>query len=137
MVEFDNDTPFFYWTFDEFEDLKAEQAKDRFDGSVWKRNAISSYAIGASHLRFDGPADWGKGSRPVHLFRTAEGLYEHRFEDTFYSGIRADTRSIVVLTGRWTVTDYGRGVFILVLPIKKSEYIPVTKAEAVPIGSYA
>jgi hypothetical protein len=137
MVALDSDAPCFYWTFDDFEGLKSERNRQEFDGSVWKRNDIISYAIGTSHLTFDAPADWGEGPRPVRFLRTAEGSYEHRFENTFYSGVRADTQSHVVLTGRWTQTDYGRGVFILVLPIKQIEYIPVRKAEAVPLGSCA
>ena len=137
MVALDSDTPCFYWTFDEFEDLKSEQNSQTFGGSVWKRNDIRSYAIGASLLTFDAPTDWDEGPRPVRFVRTADGLYEHRFEDTFYSGVRADTPNHVVLTGRWTEPDFGRGVFILVLPIKEAEYIPVTKTEAVPVGSYA
>ena len=137
MVELNGDTPCFYWTFDEFEDLKSERKRQEFGGSVWKRNDIVSYAIGASDLTFDAPTDWGEGPRPVRFLRTAEGSYEHLFEDTLYSGVRADTQSHVVLTGRWTQTDYGRGVFILVLPIKEAEYIPVTNTEAVPVGSYA
>jgi hypothetical protein len=102
-----------------------------------KRNAIASYAIGASYLTFDAPLDWGEGHRPVRFMRTDAGCYQHRFEDTFYSGVRADTTKHVILTGRWTETNYGRGVFILVLPIKQSEYIPLTEAEAIPVGSYA
>jgi hypothetical protein len=137
MVALGSEMPYFYWTFDEFEDLKSERKRQEFGGSVWKRNDIVSYAIGASDLTFDAPTDWGEGPRPVRFLRTAEGSYEHRFEDTFYSGVRADTQSHVVLTGRWTQTDYGRGVFILVLPIKEAEYIPVTNTEAVPVGSYA
>ena len=42
MVDLDSGTPYFYWTFDEFENLKLEQKKEGFDGSVWKSNAISS-----------------------------------------------------------------------------------------------
>lgn len=132
-----DDTPYFYWTFDDFENLRLEQNSGAFDGSVWKCNAISSYAIGASHLTFDAPAEWGEGSRPVRFVRTADGLYEHRFEDTSYSGIRADTQHHVILTDRWTETDYGRGVFILVLPIKKSEQTREPLMEAVPVGSGA
>jgi hypothetical protein len=137
MVALDSDTPHFYWTFDDFHDLKSEKDRQEFGGSVWKRNDITSYAIGGSHLTFDAPLDWGEGERPVRFARTAEGLYEHRFEDTFYSGVRADTPKHVVVTGRWSETNFGRGVFILVLPIKQAAYIPVTEAEAVPVGSYA
>jgi hypothetical protein len=137
MIELDSNTPYFYWTFDDFEDLKAERNRQEFGSSVWKADAILSYAIGASYLTFDAPTDWGEGRRPVRFVLTADGLYEHRFEDTFYSGVRADTSNHVVVTGRWTEPDHGRGVFVLVLPIKQAEYIPVTKTEAVPVGSYA
>jgi hypothetical protein len=137
MVALDTETACFYWTFDEFEDLKSERSKQAFGGSVFKRNDIRSYSIGGSHLTFEAPLDWGEDERPVRFVRTAEGLYEHRFEATFYSGVRADTPKHVVVTGRWTQTNYGRGVFVLVLPIKQAEYIPITEAEAVPLGSYA
>jgi len=137
MVALDSDTPSFYWTFDEFDDLKSERNRQEFGNAVWKRNDIASYSIGASYLTFDAPADWGEGSRTVRFIRSAEGLYEHHFEGTFYSGVRADTQRHVIVTGRWMELDYGRGVFILVLPIKRAEYIPITKAEAVPVGSYA
>ena len=53
---------------------------------------ILSYSIGASHLTFDSPQEWDEGSRQVSFARTANGLYEHQFEDTIYSGVRADTQ---------------------------------------------
>ncbi len=115
-------------------DLRLEHNKEGFGGSVWKSNSISSYAIGASYLAFDAPVDWGQGSCPVHFVRTADGLYEHQSEDTTYSGVRADTQTHVVLTGRWTEANYGRGMFILVLPIKTSEQIREPLMEAVPVG---
>jgi len=135
MVALDSDVPYFYWTFDDFADLKAERINQGFEGFVWKRNAILSYDVGASHLTFDAPEEWDEGSRHVSFGCTANGCYEHQFEDTIYSGVRADTQSHVVLTGRWTQTDYGQGVFILVLPIKKGEEIPEPLMEAVPLPS--
>lgn len=93
------------------------------------------YAIGALYLTFDAPEEWGEGSRPVRFVRTANGLYEHQSEYAINSGVRADTQTHVVLTGRWTETDYGRGVFILVLPIKSSEQIREPLMEAVPVRS--
>ena len=133
MVDLDSETPYFYWTFDDFADLKLKENRESFKGSVWKRNEILSYAIGASHLSFDAPEEWGEDLRPVSFLQTADGLYEHQFETTVYSGVRADTQNHVVLTGRWTEIDYGQGVFILVLPIKKVEFIPKTAMETIPV----
>src|SRR5438309_1733657 len=97
MIALDSETPCFYWTFDDFEDLEQERTEYGFRNSVWKRNAITSYAIGESYVTFDSPEEWGEGDTPVRLDRTSDGRYEYHSEGIRYEGVRADTQSHVVL----------------------------------------
>jgi hypothetical protein len=117
MIDFSTRQPLFYWTFDSFEDLKQERKKQGFDDSIWKRNAIASCAIGVDFVTFDSPEEWGENLPPVKFERSSDGSYQHRSEALVYEGVRADTESHVVLTGRWSEADYGKGVFIAVFPV--------------------
>ncbi len=133
MVTFEGDTPYFYWTFDRLGDLEQGQNQYGFDGSVWKADMILSYEIGEGQLTFNSPAEWARGLPPVRFHRTPDGRYEHRSERLVFEAVRADTQSHVVLTGRWSETDFGTGVFIAVLPIKQSEEILLETAATVPV----
>ena len=123
MVNFESDMPYLYWTFDSLGDLEQGQIQYGFDGSVWKADLIRSYEIGEAHLTFDSPADWAKGLTLVTFHLTPGGRYEYRSEGVVYEAVRADTQSHVILTGRWTETDAGKGLFIAVLPIKQGAEI--------------
>jgi hypothetical protein len=90
MVNLENDTPYFYWTFDKIEDLTAEQIECGFEGSVWKGDVIPSYAIGESFLTFASPEEWGVDDAPVRFHRTPDGRYEHRSNGIAYDAVRAD-----------------------------------------------
>ncbi len=135
MVNLESETPHFYWTFDRLGDLEQGQNQYRFDGSVWKADVILSYEIGEAHLTFDSPAEWAKGLPPAQFHRTAEGRYEHRSNGVVYDAVRADTQSHVVLTGRWTETDAGKGIFIAVLPVKQGAEVFLETAATVPVES--
>jgi hypothetical protein len=137
MVNLESETPYFYWTFDRLGDLERGHNQYGFDGFVWKADVILSYEIGEADLTFDSPAKWAKGLPPVQFHRTPKGRHEHRSGGIIYQAVRAGTQSHIVLTGRWYETEAGKGVFIAVLPMKKAEYMPVSKMEAVPVGSYA
>ena len=135
MVTFEGDTPYFYWTFDRLGDLEQGHNQYGFDGSVWKADLILSYEIGEDQLTFGSPAEWAKGLPPAQFHRTAEGRYEHRSNGVVYDAVRADTQSHVVLTGRWSETDAGKGVFIAVLPIKQGVEVFLESAATVPVES--
>jgi hypothetical protein len=62
MVNLENDTPYFYWTFDRLGDLEQGQNQYGFDGSVWKADVIQSYQLGEGQVSFDSPTEWAKGS---------------------------------------------------------------------------
>ena len=133
MVNFESDMPYLYWTFDSLGDLEQGQIQYRFDGSVWKADVILSYEIGEGQLAFDSPAEWAKGLPPVRFRRTSHGRYEHRSEGVVYEAVWADTQSHVILTGSWTETDAGKGVFIAVFPIKQGAEILLETAATVPV----
>jgi len=136
MVNLESERPFFYWTFDKIEDLNAEQIECGFEGSVWKADAIPSYAVGEAFLTFDSPSEWGVGDVPVRFHRTPDGRYEHRSKGIVYDAVRATTKHHVVLTGRWTETDFGKGVFIAVFPIRQAEQMFLEDATKLPVESY-
>ena len=133
MVNLENDTPYFYWTFDRLGDLEQGQIQHGFDGSVWKADVIQSYQLGEGQVSFDSPAAWAKGLPPVRFRRMSHGRYECRSEGVVYEAVRADTQNHVVLTGRWTETEAGKGLFIAVLPIKEGVEIVLESAAMVPI----
>ena len=135
MVNFESETPYFFWTFDRLGDLEQGHNQYRFDGSVWKADMIRSYEIGEAHLTLDSPAEWAKGLPPVRFRRTAGGRYEYRAEGVIYEAVRADIETHVVLTGRWTEADSGKGVFVAVLPVKQGAEIVLEIAATVPIDS--
>jgi hypothetical protein len=118
MVNLESATPYFYWTYDDFDDLDQEQGEDGFEGSVWKADTIPSYSIGDAHLTLDLPEEWGGSNAPIEFHRTPDGRYEHQSEGISYDAVRADTRTHVVLTGRWNEAEFAKGVFIAVFPIK-------------------
>ena len=100
MVNFESDTPYFYWTLDKFEDLDQKRSENGFEDSVWKSNVIPAYDIWETQLSFDPPEEWGVGLSPLRFHETPDGQYEHRSEQGDYDAVRADTRTHVVLTGR-------------------------------------
>ena len=65
MIDLTSSQSVYYWTFDSFEDLKQERKTQEFGESVWKRNVITSHAIGIDYVTFDTPEDWGAGFPPV------------------------------------------------------------------------
>lgn len=134
MVNLESETPYFYWTFDDFDDLTQEQAEYGFEGSVWKSDLIPSYVVGEAHLTFDSPAEWGLPS--VTFRRTPGGRYEHRSDGIVYDAVRADIQTHVVLTGRWTQTGYGKGVFIAVFPVKHGVEVLLKTAATMPVESH-
>jgi hypothetical protein len=136
MVNFESETPYFYWTFDRLGDLEQGQNQYGFDGSVWRADMILSYDIGETHLTFDSPAAWAKGLPPVWFHNTPDGRYEHRAERAIYNAVRADTLTHIILTGRWTETDAGKGMFVAVLPIKQGEESLLEAAATVPVESH-
>lgn len=136
MVNLESEMPYFYWTFDRLGDLEQGQNQYGFDGSVWKADVILSYEIGEAHLTFDSPAKWSTGLPSVQLHRASEGRYEDRSNGLVYDALRADTQSHVVLTGRWTEKDTGKGVFIAVLPIKQSVEVFLESTATVPLESH-
>jgi hypothetical protein len=136
MVNLESETAHFNWTFDRLGDLEQGKHHFGFDGSVWKAEAIRSYEIGEGELIFDVPAEWAKGLPPIRLHRTPQGRYEHRAGRVIYEAVRADTQTHVVLTGRWTETDAGKGVFIAVLPINEGAEIFLESAAMVPLESH-
>ena len=136
MVNLESETPYFHWTFDKLEDLSREQIDYGFEDSVWKSDVIPSYAIGQSFLTFDSPEEWGVGKAPVRFHRTPDGRYEHRSGGIIYDAVRADTKTHVVLTGRWTEADFGKGVFLAVFPIKQAEKVFAEDTAKMPIGSF-
>jgi hypothetical protein len=133
MVNLESDTPYFYWTFDKIEHLNAEQIDCGFEGSVWKADVIPSYAIGESFVTFDSPEEWGVGDAPIRFHRNPDGRYEHRSKGIAYDAVRADTKTHVVLTGRWTETDFGKGVFIAVFPVKLTEQVLLEDTAIMPV----
>jgi hypothetical protein len=133
MMNLESETPYFNWTFDKFEDLDQHRNENGFENSVWKSDVIPSYAIGEAHLTFDLPEEWGEGLPPVCFHRTSDGHYEHRSEGIAYDAVRADTETHVVLTGRWTESDFGEGVFIAVFPIKLSDEILLGTVVSLPV----
>jgi hypothetical protein len=134
MVNLESDTPYFYWTFNRIGDLEQGQIEYGFDGAVWKADAISGYSIGEGYVTFDSPAKWAEGS-PVTLHRTAHGRYEYRSKEMFFDAVRADTLTHVVLTGKWSETDSGSGVFVAVLPLKQDVKVLLETAATVPLES--
>lgn len=133
MVDLEGETPYFYRTYDKFDDLNQARISFGFGGSVWKCEVIRSFSIGESHLIFDPPEEWGEGLPPVRFYRTANGRYQHRSEGMAYDAVRADTKTRVVLTGRWAETTFGKGVFIAVFPIKLSEVLLLEDAAKLPV----
>ena len=134
MVNFKSDTAYFYWTFDSLGDLEQDQNEYGFDGAVWKSDLIESYAIGETQLTFCSPATWAS-LPPLTFRRTPQGHYEYRSENAVYDAVRADTQTHVVLTGRWTETDLGKGVFIAVLPFKEDSPVLIETTTTVPVES--
>ena len=68
MVNLESDTPYFYWTFDRFEDLQQKRGENGFENSVWKSDVIPSYDIWETQLSFAPPEEWGVGhGDAVHL----------------------------------------------------------------------
>ncbi len=132
MVNLESDTPYFYWTSDRLGDLEQGQIQYSFDGSVWKSEMIQSYTIGEAQLTFCSPAAWAS-LPPLTFHRTPRGHYEHRSEGAVYDAVRADTPTHVVLTGSWTETDLGKGVFIAVLPFKEDSPVLIETAARVPV----
>lgn len=137
MVNIESDTPYFHWTFDKLDDVNQSQKEYGFEGSVWKSDVILSYAIGEVYLTFDPPEEWGEGLPPVRFHRTPDGRYEHRSEGIAYDAVRADTKTHVVLTGRWTEPDFGKGVFIAVFPIKLRDELLLETVASMPVESHA
>jgi hypothetical protein len=135
MINLESEIPYFHWTFDKVEDLDQKQMAYGFKGSVWKSDVILSYAIGEAFLSFDSPEEWGVGDAPVRFHKTPVGRYEHRSEGIAYDAVRSDTKTHVVLTGRWTETDFGKGVFIAVFPINLTEEILLEDVANLPIES--
>jgi hypothetical protein len=132
-VNLESETPYFYWTFDKLDDLKREQPAYGFEGSVWKSDLIPSYAVGEAHVTFDSPESWGEGLQPVRFHRTSNGRYEHRSEGVAYDALRADTETHIVLTGRWTEADFGKGVFVAVFPVILTDEILLETVASVPV----
>ena len=135
MVNFEGQTPYFYWTFDRLGDLEQGHSRYGFDGSVWNADMISSYDVGEVHLTFDSPAEWARGLPPVKFQRNSQGHYEHRSEGVVYDAVRADTPTHIVLTGRWSETDFGTGMFVAVFPIKEGLAIFLETTATVPVES--
>jgi hypothetical protein len=134
MVNFESDTAYFYWTFDRLGDLEQGQAQYGFDRLVWKCEMIQSYTVGESQLTFCSPTTWA-GLPPLTFCRTPQGHYEHRSEGVVYNAVRADTKTHVVLTGRWSEMELGKGTFIAVLPIKEDSPVLIQTAIDVPVES--
>jgi hypothetical protein len=134
MVNLESEIPYFYWTFDRLDDLNQDQRGCGFEGSVWKADMIPSYDIGEAQLTLESPVEWGDFSPPVSFHRTPEGRYEHHSGRVIYDAVRADTQTHVILTGRWTETDFGKGVFIAVLPVKQSAEVLLEMTTTVPVG---
>lgn len=67
--------------------------------------------------------------------RTSDARYEHRSEGIIYDAVRADTKTNVVLTGKWAESDFGKGVFVAVFPIKESAEILLEAAATIPVES--
>jgi hypothetical protein len=84
MAALDSEVPYFYWTLDEFDDLKVERNQQGFGGSIWKRNTITSDAIGASYLTFGPPEEWAEDISPIRIQRAADGRYEYHAEGITY-----------------------------------------------------
>lgn len=133
MVNLESDTPYFYWTFDKFEDLEQRRSENGFEDSVWKSDVIPSYDIWETQLSFDPPEEWGVGLPPIRFHQTSDGQYEHRSEEGDYDAVRADTKTHVVLTGRWTEPDFGKGVFIAVFPISQGAEVLLEATASVGI----
>lgn len=135
MVTIESDTPYFHWTFDKLEILNHVRIECGFEGSVWKSDVNPLLRIGESSLTFESPEEWDAGNAPVRFHRTPDGRYEHRSGGIAYDAVRADTKKHVILTGRWTETDFGKGVFIAIFPIKLKEEILLEGAVKIPIES--
>ncbi len=117
MVNLESDTPYFYWTFDEVEDSDQKRSENGFENLVWKADVIPAYDIWETELSFDPPEEWGVGLPPIRFHQTPDGQYEHRSDNSAYDAVRADTRTHVILTGRWAESNFGEGVFIAVFPV--------------------
>ena len=132
MVNLESEVPYLYWTLDRLGDLEQSQNRYRFDGSVWKADMIRStlWRI-PPDLRL--ASGMGQGLAACEVSAKSEGHYVHRSEGVVYDAVRADTLNHVVLTGRWTETDFGKGVFIAVFPIKEGLEILLETAATIPI----
>jgi hypothetical protein len=133
MIDFESDTPFFYWTFSRLGDLEQGQVRYGFDGSVWKADPISSYSIGEADLTFESPAKWTEDSPSVTLHRNVQGHYEFRSRGVVYVAVRAETLTHLVMTGEWSETDSGSGMFIAVFPFKQDVKALLETAATVPV----
>jgi hypothetical protein len=119
MVNIESDQACMWWTFDSIEDLSDQSSIVGFGDSIWKENRIPSFAVGETHIAFDAPEDWGEGLPPVRFEKTSNNSYIFQGEGTRYEGARSDTGTHVILTGRWTESDYGTGIFIAVFPVNR------------------
>jgi hypothetical protein len=124
VVELEPDRPTMYWTFDDLG--LAEQAG--YEGEIWlDEPRITDYVITDAEIRFDWERDPDlNDQQPVSLRRSATGWYscvdkctdQGKKIECSYQGLRTDTQTHSVLTGRWTQPGLGRGVFIASFPRK-------------------
>ena len=117
MVELQSDKPKFYWTFDRIDDLTEEQENLGFDGCVWKMNHVDSCAIGSNFVAFNLTVELGGVPRHVRFEETSDNVYTHLADGLVWVGVKAETATHVILTGRWAEDYWGNGIFIAVLPI--------------------
>ena len=114
MVDLESDEPKYYETYDTISELDTK-AKSR-KGGVWDEFDIDCCAIGSDFVAFD--LLTGDSVTPVRFEADSENRYTYRFDEGLAVGVRADTPTHVILTGKMRTEDRGKGVFIVVLPIE-------------------
>ena len=112
MVDFETETPTFFWAYDEPTGRKED------GDQIWWEDQLGSPVIAPDRIKYDyAPEDYGPGEGFTEMVLEEDGFYHWRDEDGFdhWYGIRVDSPTHVILTGRW-LDHTGKGVFIAVFP---------------------
>lgn len=132
MIDLESERPFFHWCTDSRE-MNSGDGEIAVERSVWYHVPVVSFVIAESSVTFDAPADWVDGISPLRLQRTSACKYESYSKDLSLKCVRAETRSHVIMTGRWFKGPANTtGVFIAVFPVNLADEIELEDTTMMP-----
>src|SRR5947209_7797046 len=113
MVDIHAESPTLYWTCDHIND-PAWYGGDKDE--IWVVERLVTPVISDSRIAFDYPGDWDTSEDFNEFLLNDDGCFRTHREGCNYEAVRSDSKTHVILTGRWTQDGYGSGPFVAVFP---------------------